>query len=100
MYIVQWPSSRIFLVHENESSIYKLIKKKQTAKVPLSFILLTDSKQIQASTGVKTAYTLYVLLAPKISNIFSQTKTTHKAILADFSNHNQPLKAFVGSCWC
>lgn len=99
MYIVQWPSSRIFLVHENES-IYKLIKKNQTVKVPLSFILLTDSKQIQASTGVKTAYTLYVLLAPKISNIFSQTKTTHKAILADFSNHNQPLKAFVGSCWC
>lgn len=85
------------MVHENES-IYKLIKKKQTAKVPLSFILLTDSKQIQASTGVKTVCTLYVLLAPKISNIFSQTKTTHKAILADFSNHNQPLKAFVGSC--
>lgn len=99
MYIAQWSSSRIFLVHENES-IYKLIKKNQTAKVPLSFILLTDSKQIQASTGVKTAYTLYVLLAPKISNIFSQTKTTHKAILADFSNHNQPLKAFAGSCWC
>lgn len=75
MYIVQRSSSRIFLVHENES-IYTLIKKNQTAKVPLSLILVTDSKQIQASTGIKTAYTtLYVLLAPKISNIFTPQKT-------------------------
>lgn len=50
-------------------------KKKQTAKVPLSLILVTDSKQIQASTGVKTVCTLYVLLAPKISNIFTPQKT-------------------------
>lgn len=55
MYIVQWSSSRIFLVHENENnSIYTFIKKTQTVKVPLSFILVTDSKQIQACTGVKT----------------------------------------------
>lgn len=51
------------------------LKKKTTAKVPLSLILVTDSKQIQASTGVKTVCTLYVLLAPKISNIFTPQKT-------------------------
>lgn len=77
MYIVQRLSSRIFFVHENES-IYTLIKKK-TAKVPLSLILVTDSKQIQASTGVKTVCTLYVLLAPKIStgNVFTPKKPPH-----------------------
>lgn len=56
MYICTSHNDRVleFFWYMKMNLSIRTLKKKTTAKVPLSLILVTDSKQIQACTGVKT----------------------------------------------